>query len=101
MQNEETTVVGTIDCTPTWQGILPYYLLVLQDGTPEGQKIAKAELNHMAKVADMAKELLEEKEDLADAINGLLCFIEGGNKDSELLEKAKLAIQTHNKPLKK
>lgn len=45
--------VGTVDLTPTWSGILPALLAVLEDGNAEGKKIAKDELKKMAKVADM------------------------------------------------
>lgn len=42
-----------IDCTPTWEGILPTLLLVLRDGNAEGQKGAREELTRMAKLADL------------------------------------------------
>lgn len=42
----------TIDCTPSWSGILNWYITVLQDGNAEGKKIAKKELSRMAQSAD-------------------------------------------------
>ncbi len=42
----------TIDCTPTWSGILPALLNVLENGTEEGKKLARIELKRMAEVAD-------------------------------------------------
>jgi hypothetical protein len=42
----------TIDCTPTWSGILPALLIVLEDGTEEGKKLARIELKRMAEIAD-------------------------------------------------
>jgi hypothetical protein len=42
-----------IDMTPTWEGLLPYLLTILSDGSFEGQKIARDELTRMAKLADM------------------------------------------------
>jgi len=42
----------TIDCTPTWEGILNWYLAVLEDGNREGKSIAKKELLRMAQAAD-------------------------------------------------
>lgn len=44
--------IRTIDCTPTWAGVLGWYLTVLSEGNLEGQKIARKELANMAKVAD-------------------------------------------------
>ena len=41
-----------IDMTPTWEGILPYLLVVMRDGSFEGQKLARHELTRMAKLAD-------------------------------------------------
>lgn len=56
-QNETITYngkqVGTMDCTPSWESMLAYYLLVLEEGNDEGKKIAKQELKNMAKIADM------------------------------------------------
>lgn len=43
----------SIDLTPTWEGILPGLLWVLQDGDNEGKRIAKEELKRMAKAADL------------------------------------------------
>ncbi len=60
MQNTQTKTVEykgqkvqVIDATPTWEGMLAYYLLVLEDGNDEGKKIAKQELKNMAKTADL------------------------------------------------
>lgn len=48
MANNKTT----IDCTPTWTGILNWYLAVLQDGNDKGKDTAKKELFRMAQIAD-------------------------------------------------
>jgi hypothetical protein len=45
-------VIGTIDMTPTWVGVLPVYLAALQDGTPQAMKAARDELYRMARIAD-------------------------------------------------
>ena len=46
-----------VDITPTWQGILPAILLVLEGNpTAEGKKLAHDELKRMAEVADWAVE---------------------------------------------
>lgn len=50
----------TIDCTPTWTGVLKYYLAVLEDGTTEGKKLATQELYNMAKAADQYNELINK-----------------------------------------
>ncbi len=50
----ETPPVRTVDCTPDWRGILPLLLAALTDGTAEGRKIAREELQRMADVADKA-----------------------------------------------
>jgi len=43
---------GTIDLTPTWTAILPLLIEGLQNGTPEGKRLAHLELINMAKAAD-------------------------------------------------
>ena len=44
----------TVDLTPTWSGILPALLMVLESGTAEGRKMAREELRRMAQAADQA-----------------------------------------------
>ena len=44
--------VQTIDMTPSWEGLLPYLLTLVQDGTIEARRIAMDELRRMAKLAD-------------------------------------------------
>lgn len=46
-------LVGTINLTPTWAGVLPILIAALEDGTDEGRKLAKLELASMAKAADL------------------------------------------------
>ena len=41
-----------IDITPSWEGILPMLLLLIECGDVEGQRTAKAELAKMARLAD-------------------------------------------------
>jgi hypothetical protein len=50
----EKTKVGMIDMTPTWAAIMPALIAAIRDGTPEGQRIAEAELMRLAKSADAA-----------------------------------------------
>lgn len=42
-----------IDVTPTWQGITPALIAVLQNGDSQGRKIAKEEILRMAMLADL------------------------------------------------
>jgi len=42
----------TIDCTPTWEGILPILVTGLLDGNDTAKQIAKEELRRMAQLAD-------------------------------------------------
>jgi hypothetical protein len=49
--------VETIDCTPTWPAVCQMLLTVLENGTEEGKKVAKAELMNMAKIAQAYLEL--------------------------------------------
>lgn len=49
---EEKRKVGTIDMTPTWKGLVPFFVLAIETGTPEGRKVAIEELTRMAGIAD-------------------------------------------------
>ena len=42
-----------IDMTPTWEGLLPYLLVIMRDGTFSAQQTARKELTRMAKLADL------------------------------------------------
>lgn len=46
------TLIGTIDCTPSWVSILPMILVLLENGNAEGQLAAREELGRMARLAD-------------------------------------------------
>lgn len=50
-----------IDCTPTWEGILPVLLTLLENGNAQGKATAKAELVKMAKLADERNAMVKEK----------------------------------------
>jgi hypothetical protein len=41
-------VVGGIDLTPTWKAAMPIIIAALQDGTPEGKRLAREELMDLA-----------------------------------------------------
>lgn len=42
----------TVDVTPTWQGILPVLLTLLQSDNPKTRATAESELRRMAGLAD-------------------------------------------------
>lgn len=46
----------TIDLTPTWAGLMPAFIAVLQDGAPEGQEAIRGELMRLAGIVDSANE---------------------------------------------
>jgi len=48
MKNTET-----IDLTPSWEGLLPVLLHLLQGETSDSRKVASDELTRMAKLADL------------------------------------------------
>lgn len=50
-----------IDCTPTWIGLLPAMLQVLESGSSEGKQIVKEELRNMAKAADLYNEMVNKE----------------------------------------
>ena len=46
------TTVQTVDVTPTWSGVLPALLTLLQSTNPKSRDIAESELRRMAGLAD-------------------------------------------------
>jgi hypothetical protein len=51
--------VKTMDCTPTWEGILPLYLDSIKSGKEPGYSAAMEELTRMAQHADKYNEILK------------------------------------------
>lgn len=49
MRNE----VETIEETPTWEGLMPLYLMAYENGESSGRAASLAELQRMAKLADL------------------------------------------------
>jgi hypothetical protein len=45
-----------IDITPTWQGLLPALLAVIEHGNAQGRAMARVELSRMAEAADLYNE---------------------------------------------
>ena len=50
----------TIDITPTWTGVMPGYLRVLESGTQEGKRLAREALMELARSVDAANKQAEE-----------------------------------------
>lgn len=52
--------IGTIDCTPTWLGLLPFMISIMREaGHPETANIWE-ELKRMAQAADNFNRLIKE-----------------------------------------
>lgn len=51
-QDNKKVHIATIDCTPTWQAVLPVMIQALEGKKQEGRDAAAAELLNMAKIAD-------------------------------------------------
>lgn len=47
-----------IDITPSWAGVLPLLLAVIEDGTDSGRQLATKELQRMAEAADKFNALI-------------------------------------------
>lgn len=48
-----------LDCTPTWEGVLPIYLECIRKGEGAGYEAALSELRAMAQHADKYNEYLK------------------------------------------
>ena len=57
--------------TPTWEGLLPAMLAVLEGGSPEARSTIIDELRRMARIADsaVARRLAEEAEEAEERAN--------------------------------
>lgn len=51
----------TIDITPSWRGILPLLVALIENSNEEGRATALEELGRMAAAADAYNELVEAK----------------------------------------
>jgi hypothetical protein len=45
---------SSVDLTPTWQASMEILIMVMENGTPEGKEIAKAELRDVAQRLDLS-----------------------------------------------
>lgn len=54
-------IVGTIDCTPTWEGVLPLILEGLKSENTTTYYNTMRELRNMAKAADKYNELMKKE----------------------------------------
>ncbi len=64
---DDTYEKETIDITPTWEGLLPALLMVLERGDAKGREEALAELRRMARIADLHVAAVDEQEAQAAA----------------------------------
>ena len=48
----KTKKIRVVDITPTWTGIMPGLLAVIETGTAEGKRLAKEELMDLARKVD-------------------------------------------------
>ena len=51
------TEMKVIDLTPTWSALLPAFIAVLEQGTPNGKQMVIEELRRMASAADRLNEI--------------------------------------------
>lgn len=76
-------LVGTIDMTPTWESLVPLFIVALCDGSPTAQATAKEEMLRLARYADQSSSrhqgaiaagnrMLDEMTATADALENLL-----------------------------
>lgn len=47
------TQIGTIDLTPTWESLVPTFILLIESGNNKGRNAALEELTRMAQIADL------------------------------------------------
>lgn len=53
MSVDQKVAIDTVDITPSWEGVLPIYLAVIENSSsPHARKVAMDELRRMAKLAD-------------------------------------------------
>lgn len=52
MGTNDTRVVGTVDLTPSWAGMVNVIMLLLDKGDREGREVAMGEFRKMATLAD-------------------------------------------------
>lgn len=58
----------TINVTPTWQGLVPVFVALIENGAPEGRKFAVDELRRMARIADRA---VAARDDAGEYFDGM------------------------------
>lgn len=75
----QETIICTIDCTPTWEGLLPLLLTVYEQQTKKRGMAAqnavtdiKTELRRMAQAADRWNAHCKECNNIDEPINGNL-----------------------------
>lgn len=88
--NHTIECVETIDCTPTWQGMLKMFLAVIEDGNAEGRKVARKELLNMAKAADGYNEMIK-------AMKPVILWVQWGETESKKAEEDGIDKETATK----
>lgn len=85
--------VGAVDLTPTWVGVLPVYLAAWIDGGATARQMAREELLHMARVADLCNELIPAAEQMARDVDAMGSFYGAvpGSSDAVRAVLAKVA----------
>lgn len=46
--------MNTLNLTPTWEGLVPAFIALIENGTTEGRSTAITEITRMAQIADQA-----------------------------------------------
>ena len=56
-KNESAVLVGYVNITPTWTGLMPVLTTILERGSEEGKVAVKEELMRLARAVDGLREL--------------------------------------------
>jgi hypothetical protein len=102
----EKRLVETMDCTPTWSGILPLYLSILEDNSSKqnAKDSARAEIKRMATIADAyndtRKHLKEVSDQSVETISTLLKLIDHPDKatqpqNKKILDEIRQLVKEH------
>ncbi len=68
MSVKKKTLIGTIDCTPTWKSLVPWLITTIQSGSPISYQMAMEGLEGMAEAADKYVELQKDRADLFNKV---------------------------------
>ncbi len=103
---EELFEQETIDITPTWAGLLPAMLMVLEQGNAKAKQEIKAELQRMARIADLhvaaGGELIEtrqQRDELLAALQAVATWWEGAPSASPQSSYGETALSVYEAAL--